>query len=87
VNLYTKLYQTEGSMGIEECLEGLETKVTPEMNGWLLRRFTAEEVDVALSQMSPLKSYGLDGFAACFYQKAWETILTEVCNVVLDFLN
>lgn len=57
------------------------------MNEWLLRRFMAEEVDVALSQMGPLKSPGPDGFAACFYQKAWDTVRQKVCAAVLDFLN
>lgn len=36
VNFYQKLFQTEDLRGIEECLEGLEARVTPEMNGWLL---------------------------------------------------
>jgi hypothetical protein len=57
------------------------------MNGWLLHRFEAKEVDVALSQMGPLKSLGPDGFAACFYQNAWDTVWREVCRAVLDFLN
>ncbi|XP_059445337.1 uncharacterized protein LOC132177129 [Corylus avellana] len=72
---------------VEECLEGLEARVTPEMNGWLLRRFVAEEVDVALAQMGPLKSPGPDGFAACFYQKSWDILRSKVCGAVLEFLN
>jgi hypothetical protein len=87
VNFYQKLFQSEGTMGIKECLEGLEARVTPEMNGWLLRQFLAEEVDFALSQMGPLKSSGLDGFTTCFYQKAWEVVHKEVCAAVLEFLN
>jgi hypothetical protein len=74
-------------VGIEECLEGLEARVTPEMNEWLLRPFVAEEVDFALSQMHPLKSPRPDGFAVCFYQKAWSIVWSEVCAAVLDFLN
>lgn len=37
--------------------------------------------------MTPLKSPGLDGFSACFYQAYWDIIKTEVCNIVLKFLN
>jgi hypothetical protein len=37
--------------------------------------------------MHPLKSPGPDGFAACFYQKAWDTVRSEVCIAILDFLN
>jgi hypothetical protein len=58
VSFYQKLFQTEGMVGIEECLEGLEPQVTSEMNGWLLRPFVVEEVDYALSRMHPLKSPG-----------------------------
>ena len=81
VNFYQKLFQSEGMVGIEECLEGLEARVIPEMNGWLLRRFLTKDVDFALSQMGPLKSLGPDGFAACFYQKARDVVQKKgICN-------
>ena len=37
--------------------------------------------------MGPLKSTGPDGFATCFYQKAWDIVWKEVCEAVHDFLN
>lgn len=87
VQFYQALYTTEGSIGAEDCLEGLEARVTPEMNAWMLRPFVVADVETALSQMHPLKSPGPDGFATCFYQKAWDTIRNEVCTAVLEFLN
>lgn len=57
------------------------------MNGRLVRQFEAAEVDLALSQMQPMKSPGPDGFAACFYQESWSLIREEVSSVVLSFLN
>ena len=81
------MFQTKATVGIDASLEGLEARVTPEMNGWLLRPFVTEEVDFALSQMHPLKSLGPDRFATCFYQKTWNIIRSETCAAMLDFLN
>lgn len=68
-------------------MEAIETRVTVAMNEKLLSPFEAAEVDLALSQMHPLKSPGPDGFAVVFYQKSWATIRNEVCLAILDFLN
>jgi len=58
-----------------------------DMNDSLLRPFTKAEVIFALSQMHPIKSPGLDGFAACFYQKSWSTVGKVVSQAVLHYLN
>jgi hypothetical protein len=86
VNFYQNLFQTKGTIGVDKCLERLETRVTPAMNEWLLRRFEAEEVDVTLSHMGPLKSLGPDGFVACFYQKAWTIVRISLCNVLYKLI-
>jgi hypothetical protein len=74
-------------VGVEECLRWMEGRVTNAMNGQLLRRIEAAEVDVALSQMQPLKSPGPDGFAASFYQRYWMIVKEDICMTVLAFLN
>jgi hypothetical protein len=53
----------------------------------LLQHFSREEVTFALNQMHPLKSLGLDGYSAAFYQKYWYSVRGEVCKAVLSFLN
>jgi hypothetical protein len=87
ISFYKKLFSLEGTHGMDWCLENLSPKVTQSMNEDLLKEFTAAEVDAALAQMHPLKSPGLDGFSACFYQRSWATVRSEVCKAVLDFTN
>ena len=69
MDFYQKIFTTEGTQGAEECLEAMEQRVSPAMNEALLKEFTIEDVDAALSQMHPLKSPSSDGFSACFYQR------------------
>lgn len=57
------------------------------MNAQLQLQYTREEVHAELQQMAPLKSLGLDGFSACFYQSYWPIIGAEVSKAVLQFLN
>jgi hypothetical protein len=49
---------------MEECFEVIDTRISDEMNGRLLRPFMAAEVETALSQMVPLKAPGPNGFNA-----------------------
>jgi hypothetical protein len=58
-----------------------------EMNRNLLKVFTSIEVDMPFKQMHPLKSPGLDGMSAYFYQHSWMTVCNEVCLAMFDFLN
>jgi hypothetical protein len=74
IDFYQRLFSSTGTRGLHDCLESLDSRVTPEMNGALLKTFTTLEVDAALGQMHPLKSPGPNGFSACFYQKSWSTI-------------
>lgn len=53
------------------------------MNDALDRIFTNVEVFEALKQVKPLKSLGLDGFGASFFQKHWHIVGNEVCDIVL----
>ncbi|XP_059449513.1 uncharacterized protein LOC132180640 [Corylus avellana] len=87
IHYFNSLYSTGGTSGLEECLDGLESRVTMEMNRRLLAVFTCEEIEAALAQMGPLKSPSPDGYAAVFYQKTWETVKDEVCKAILGFLN
>ncbi|XP_041025489.1 uncharacterized protein LOC121265863 [Juglans microcarpa x Juglans regia] len=49
------------SEDFEQCLVGMERKVTPEMNEALSMDFSRVEVEEALKQMAPLKAAGPNG--------------------------
>ncbi|XP_059454900.1 uncharacterized protein LOC132185097 [Corylus avellana] len=87
VHFYTELFTAGEVQRVHECLEGMDARVTEEMNEALTRTFTVAEVEFALYQMHPSKSPGPDGFSACFYQNSWHTVQGEVCQAVLDFFN
>jgi hypothetical protein len=70
VNFYQNFFTTQGALGIEECLRGLQPRVTEAMNTKLLCKFEMAEIDNALAQMHPLKSPGPNDFAAYFYQRS-----------------
>uniref|UniRef100_A0A2N9G7B6 Reverse transcriptase domain-containing protein n=1 Tax=Fagus sylvatica TaxID=28930 RepID=A0A2N9G7B6_FAGSY len=72
---------------IDEVLDNIQMVVTEEMNNQLIKEFTAEEVDVALKQMAPLKAPGPDGLPPIFYQHYWHLIGKDVTTAVLTCLN
>ena len=72
---------------MEECLNAVPRKVTPEMHDTLSNEFSAEEVKMALFQMRPTKAPGPDGMNALFYQRFWHVVGDTVVDVVLEFQN
>ena len=82
-DFYKTLYTTEGVQGVDDVLQHVPRKVTPEMNASLCAPYTNEEVKQALFQMFPTKAPGPDGFPAHFYQRHWDICGDEVTKVVL----
>lgn len=56
-------------------LEGIRPKVTLEMNEFLLKSFSKEDVDLALKSFHSNKASGPYGFSAGFYKKLWSVVL------------
>ena len=72
---------------MDECLDAVPCKVTPDMQNILSSEFNADEIKVALFQMGPAKAPGLDGVNALFYQNFWHIVGDIVIAAVLDYLN
>jgi len=87
IGYFQGLFTSTRSVGMEECLSAVQTRVTPAMNQLFLCPYSSEEVDVALSQMQPSKAPGPDGYGVCFYQKHWSIVGPQVRLAVLNFLN
>lgn len=87
IKYYHKLFTSEVSRGLEECLDAMPRRFTIEMNEQLIKEFTTVEISSALNQMAPLKTLGPNGFPASFHHQNWAIIGEEVCNIVLSFSN
>ena len=72
---------------MEECLNVVPRKVTPNMQGTLSSEFSVKEVKIVLFQMGPTKAPGPDGMNALFYQRFWHVVGDIVVDAMLDFLN
>jgi hypothetical protein len=84
---FANLFKAGGQANYDECLEGLEVRISEDMNESLMWPFTAEEVRTTLFQMAPLKAPGPDGFNAGFFQKHWDIVGPEICKATLYSLN
>ncbi|XP_074298528.1 uncharacterized protein LOC141629421 [Silene latifolia] len=80
------LFTSSNPTNFEDALQGLEGRVTREMNLGLERDYCEEEILDALHQMNPLKAPGLDGMNSLFFQSYWSIIGPDVIRTVLQIL-
>ena len=84
---FETLFNSEGNGQMDDCLNTVNHRVTPEMLEELSRYYTAKEIKATLFHMGPTKAPGLDGMNALFYQKFWHCVGTDVVAVVLNFMH
>ncbi|GMI79095.1 hypothetical protein HRI_001578800 [Hibiscus trionum] len=75
---FISLFTSQGGGDNAKILEGISKVITDEMNGFLRREYTQEEVFSALKSMSPLKAAGEDGLGALFYRRFWHIVGNDV---------
>ena len=68
-SFYSSLFSSSSPIKFDEVLEGMETRVTQEMNEELLRSFEASKVQAALMQMKANPASGPDGLPPLFYKQ------------------
>jgi hypothetical protein len=95
-NYYLSLFQTHAGDGVEELLQHVQPRVTQELNQYLLKEYTEEEIKKALDSIGDLKASGSDGMPSLFYKHYWhivgndvtkDIVGNDVTKEVLNFLN
>lgn len=84
---FSSLFTSNVGHRIMELLPHVPAKVTSEMNIWLNRDFTADEVKLALEGIGDLKAPGPDGLPAVFFKRYWDLVGPKVTEEVLAVLN
>lgn len=69
LDYFSEIYSTEQSSAQEFRLEGVNLRISPEMNNKLLEAFREDEVRTALKHMHPTKAPGPHGLSLIFFQK------------------
>jgi len=86
-SFYSSLFSFSSPSEFDKVLDGVEARVTPEMNKDLLRPFQASEVQLAFKQMEANTAPGLDGLPPLFYKQYLSKIGSDVSDAVLGVLN
>ncbi|KAM1087784.1 hypothetical protein ACFX2H_013250 [Malus domestica] len=70
-----------------EILDAINMKVTKDMNTSLRREFDVEDIKMAVFQMQPSTSPGLDGLPSIFFQIFLSIVGEDVLAAIFSFLN
>ena len=87
VSYFEKMYTTSCPSREAEVIVTIPTRITEEMNQFLTKELTKEEVKKALKQMHPTKAPEPKGMSAIFFQKYWYIVGNDIICMVLNVLN
>lgn len=86
VHYFRQMFQSSNPPLIAEAIEHFQARVTADMNNILRADYSVEEVQVALSQMHPIKAPGPDGMCPMFFQTYWHIVGQSVMETVIEIL-
>ena len=87
VNYFATLFTESMPQPLNDLPSGLFPQILEDMFVELSKCYTKEEILLALRTMEPLKAPSPDGYQALFYQKYWNLVGNNVCDLVLGVLN
>ena len=82
---FRNLFKSSGVEDFSEIFEGFTSRVTVEMNDFLTREVSVEEVREAVFAIKPGSAPGPDGMTGLFFQKYWDTVGDQVTKEVQQF--
>ncbi|XP_074278131.1 uncharacterized protein LOC141601730 [Silene latifolia] len=80
---FVELFTSSNPNNFEDVLNGLDGRVTNQMNSYLTADYSEDEIVEALNQMHPLKAPGPDGMNGLFFQSYWHLVGSGVVTTVL----
>jgi hypothetical protein len=84
---FTTLFTSTNPTNMQETINVVANRVTPQMKVYLNQDFIAAEVSYATHQLKSNAAPGPDGLNANFFQIYWDTIGGEITQTVLNILN
>lgn len=85
VEFYRDLFMSSNPTDMDSLFEGSQARVTPNMNEFLTKPISNEEIKDAAFGVKESSAPGEDGLAGFFYQKYWHIMGSKVTQDVLSF--
>ena len=82
---FQELFTSSNPDTIEDTIRYITASVSEDMNQGLLKIPLDEEIRDATFAINPEKAHGPDGMTRLFYQRFWNNIGRDVCDMVKAF--
>lgn len=87
LNYFKVLFKKDNMCDVGAGSRGCFPTPSQETMEDVMRKITDKDIKQAITDMAPLKSPGLDGMHAVFYQKLWPIVGNKVVEMEMEFFN